>query len=251
MLSRQRSGTTMLRQVMNHHSDIYIYPEVFLANGQFWSFLREEDRSLPSQSVISRDEIDSLLDDFLSYLSSKAPKASVIAIDVKYDQLNIVPSPASGSLLPSILSMALRRRWPILHVVRENHLQVLLSNELARVNTFTGYTQAHKKRSTEIRCDNLLARLEKMEQSVCHARGLLKEFQLQSVEACYEHFALGTMPEKLKEYQKITDFFKFSALSEIHEKTIKVSPPLSEGIDNYDDVCSCLNGSQFESLLTQ
>lgn len=142
MIAQPRTGTTLLRNLVNQQSEVFMYGEVLYPDLFTWGFFSHILPSVygtPSNFLPTRwgERLIGYLDE-LTRLMSDAGK-SVVGFDVKIPQI---------SLVPHFHAAALASRFSILHVRRKNTLAAVLSYETLAKRLAAGYP-AHGPMPTE------------------------------------------------------------------------------------------------------
>jgi hypothetical protein len=132
MIAQPRTGTMLLRTLLNQHAKIYVYGEIFYPEFFFWGFF---SHLLPA---VNRD-VDNLLPtkwsthvvDYLEGLTGMMVDAgkSIVGFDVKIPQISFVPN-FHGSVEHA--------GFAVMHVRRRNSLAAILSYETMRRRTAEG-----------------------------------------------------------------------------------------------------------------
>ena len=134
----QRTGTNLLREILNTHPDIAMLGEVFTPDptrAHWDNFVRlEAAKAIPPRSS---HEATLLLDQYLDFVQhhwadGKKAHAQAYGFDVKYNQLRLVCPPDHDSAGPPFLLQHLQARGAVLiHTVRANVIQCAISTFIA------------------------------------------------------------------------------------------------------------------------
>jgi hypothetical protein len=149
---------------------------------------------------------------------------------------------------PEILVYLALRRVRIVHLVRKNHLDVIVSEELARV-TGTSHVVAGDKIDTPavtLDAATLVDRIGALERNVARARRMIRLSACPSIEVCYEALLDGDA-----ELDRIRSFL------DIPLKPLRPQSNLikrgarshREAITNFNEVTRALSGTPFLSLV--
>jgi LPS sulfotransferase NodH len=134
----QRTGTNLLREILNTNEQIAMLGEVFTPNptrAHWDNFVR----LLPAEALPPKTHADGrlLLDKYFDFVrnhwadGAKA-HSRVFGVDIKYNQLRRISAPDQNLAGPPFLLQDLRSRGAMLiHAVRENVLQCALSTMIA------------------------------------------------------------------------------------------------------------------------
>ena len=139
LLSRQRSGTTPLRSVLESHPDIFTFKEVFNLSGRdsdqpllresnFFTFLERYAKDDVRRTM--PDHHERLFLDYLEYLRCLSQKRYTL-IDVKYNTTHFLARPWQERGAPYLLELIVKHGLYVLNVTRRNYLRSILSSEKA------------------------------------------------------------------------------------------------------------------------
>lgn len=245
ILATQRTGSTWLTDMLDSHPAISSHEELFLPadeDRRSWGPAYQEFFDNYYQRQVKRQWPLTRLFWGVRYLEDLyAPRTGTEAIGMKlmYSQLK---------QRPWLLAYMVLRRVRIVHLVRTNALDVILSGATARARS-----QYHALASDPVApstvnlpAEDLVSELESLQHSVERIRLLLRLLPAPSVEVSYEELTrddgnafrpvfglLGVEPRRLS-----------SRFAKLNRK------PKSELIANYAEVERALSGTRFESLLT-
>lgn len=168
-----------------------------------------------------------------------APRAAIEAIGLKvmYGQLK---------RYPWLLAYMVLRRVRVLHLVRTNLLDVVVSQETAQARRqYHAYTsEAVDHSAIDLRTEQLVSQLEGLQRSVDAIRLLLRLLPTPSIEISYEE--LGRSGDALDA--------AFAFLGVVPQRVTSRFAKLNRGpkqalIANYQDVERTLRGTRFERFL--
>jgi hypothetical protein len=134
LLSRQRSGSTLLRSFINSHPDMIAFGELFYPDSSpefmagyyhYWLQRIASDRS----SIILEREPLALLEKYLESLSGIIEFKQSIVVDVKYSQ---------AENIPNFFRFINERGCPVIHLVRGNVLATYISDLVLNQRIATG-----------------------------------------------------------------------------------------------------------------
>jgi hypothetical protein len=175
-----------------------------------------------------------------SYLNALYNMPGAVGFKLMYAQLR---------MYPEILVYFVRHRVRVIHLVRRNHLDVLISYavkaKLGRAHLLTGQSRPDEIR-VELEAEDLIRRLDWLQKQQTIARRLLILSRLPHLEIGYEDLLRDQA-----NFFPILDFLSIdgqdqppqSALVKIRQQGQR------DVISNYDQVRATLAGSQFASLL--
>lgn len=254
LLARQRSGTGALGTILDKHNQVKYLGEIFhpgnVGNSHnFFTYKLEAIKKNPE--LVLPDRGIELLDGFLDWKADLI-KDQFPIIDVKYSSLHHISNPwLEPSARPHLLSHCVKNRLPIIHLTRENYLHGFVSGRLAEANNVwhARNDDEIKVTSVEINTDFLLSHFNQTKASVNLVRQWLgKRFFVLEVEYADLFAADGSFsPDIRDDLQDLLGIEAFTDTKPVFVKQNKA--PLSESIQNYDEVISALKGTDFEWML--
>jgi hypothetical protein len=237
ILSTQRSGSNFLEDRLAGHPAISMYRgEVFRKTLHAPTAYRGYRDAKVSRRLLGAVAPAAVKAQYLRWLHRSAPKdAPVIGFRVMYDQLR---------RNPSIASILLVTRTPVIHLVRENVLETYVSVVAARQSGLY-VTRSTKKKTPPVVIDaaSLVNELERRVALIDRHRRLLRASP--SIEVGFDLLVDG--PE-----QADTTTLGFLGLEPVPlGSRIQRSGdrPLTDRIANIDEVTDALRGSAFAHLL--
>jgi hypothetical protein len=150
---------------------------------------------------------------------------------------------------PEILPYLLRKRVRVVHLVRENHLDVLISfavkREIGRAHVLAGQDRP-RDTPVDLPVRSLLRRMRWLQLKHDTARRMLRASRLSHLEVTYE--GLVRDPGR---FDDILDFLGVATGSEQpHSNILKTRVgEQKDVIANYDEVVRALTGTRFAALL--
>lgn len=253
MIASVRSGTTMLRMIMNSHKDVCGWPEIFLRsnlglNFTIFEHIAEEDtieymrdiKNLDNKYKIYRENMDEVSAGYK--VGSK-----VTVVDVKYGQ--IVPHRScdwSGAeyVIDSILSSDCK----ILHLKRRNAVALEMASRLAELNPYTNYKEPYSVRKITLEPNEFYEAVEFNHRQTEKISGIICKSS-DNIEIAYEDIIdeRGLFSEKMA--KKLSEFFCIDDQFDRNVPTKKASPCPKEAIANYLDVYQRFKGTKFEHMI--
>jgi LPS sulfotransferase NodH len=244
ILATQRTGSTWLTDMLNSHPAIASYEELFLpanADRRPWG---PADQELFDNYYERRVRHEwPLAGSFwtLKYLEefyAPRPQTEAVGLKLMYSQLKE---------RPWLLAYVVLRRVRVIHLVRTNLLDVILSGETAKARRqyHALVSDAVAPSAVSLPTERLVPELENLQRSVDRIRQLLRLLPAPSVEVSYERLTrdeaafrpvfslLGVEPHSLGS--------RFAKLNRA---------PKADLIANYPEVERALTGTRFESFLT-
>lgn len=192
----QRSGTNILREILNTNKYIAMLGEVLSPNPApscWYNFIAD----LPSRDVPSLTSIDaeSLLDRYLEFIEYRIRNHWVdgdksgcyaIGMDIKYSQLrDIAPLNWDSAELPFLLGYLKSQEAIIIHVIRRNVIQCAISAMIAmQRGVWHNYDGARIDSSYHVDVEECLAHARAIVRERAVFMELAKGFSV--VTSCYE-----------------------------------------------------------------
>lgn len=254
ILASQRSGTHLLGSLIDHIPGCHYIGEVFLADndqpiseGSYWWFCQRHGHVEKPTGENIRSHFHRYLDVCLEWAQDANPDVQTAIMDIKYSHLyNLTPHTVDILGKPYLLSILRAERIPIIHLVRNNVLAQYVSRQLAVLPGNTGeLDRPHVHRSLRIDCRLLMPALRR----------------LQAETQTVQKWLSGHWPILQMRYEDLLDadgsFSLHTARSasrlltgeavDIRAKpsTVKVSPPLPEAVENWQEVCTTLQRTPF------
>lgn len=277
LIGFQRTGTNLLREVVNSNPRLFLYGEVFSVNESpsCWHKFKRTPEATP-YSPLDFDQAVILMDSYLSYLRDEGPEhtrdgAAWLGFDVKYDQLHCVrpfPSnyltrilrrlgrPAACTPVPYLLRYLRLRDIPIIHMLRRNVLHVAISVLIAwQRDRYHNYEHAtfHEKYPVKPR---LLLRIARKTMAERKAFEQLAE-GLRLLPCEYEDLVndlarrdeAGRFPPDTRVLRSIARFLGVPNTFSYDDRLRKtLNKPYAQIISNYKQVVRAVRNSEFEAF---
>jgi LPS sulfotransferase NodH len=243
VLATQRTGSTWLVEMLESHPGIAAYEELFLPHGarrttwggdsEFFDsyYARRARRQWPLARVLWS----------LRYLEEvySSPSMEAVGLKLMYGQLQAYPW---------LLAYIALRRVRVVHLVRTNLLDVILSRKTAEARR-----QYHAQASDSVdhvavhlQTEQLVSQLESLQRSVDTIRRLLRLLPAPCLEVSYEHLTVGqTALDDVLQFLNVTPKPLSSRLTKLNRDA---KPSL---IANYQEVEDALRGTRFECFLLE
>jgi LPS sulfotransferase NodH len=245
VLSTQRSGSTWVVDMLNSHPGVVTYSELFMHGGEGapnWG----AEKDIPYWQTFTREEGGGRLARsfklwrYLGRVYEERPGIEAIGFKLMYSQLTRVARP----LMPALWL----RRARIIHLLRRNALDVVLSKEAGEARR--GVLHAHSGERVEavrirLRTDDLLDRMVAHDRQIEGARVRFKHVGVPYREVVYEDLVAN-------EKEGFDSLFRFLGVEPqpVASSLRKVNPTSHEElIENYDEVRDALAGTEFAPLL--
>jgi LPS sulfotransferase NodH len=255
VFGHQRTGSTLLASRLDSHPSICCYEEIFLPSVDSTPALRDwlEARRISQCCRV----IPNVRSSFLSSLfdaNNLRGNAGAAGFKVMYDQMALWPRlaflmpPASRFFQDPALHRWLRsHRVLVIHILRRNHLKILVSQKLAvQSGRFHSRNPPTAEMKVFMSLAGLKSRLRRIELAERTARRCIDG--LPTMEIYYEDYTGGAASE--------IDARLCSALGQDLPAGGLTSPlrklssdDLRDTIANYDAVARHLSGSRFEHFL--
>ncbi len=239
IITTVRSGSTWLTTLLNSHSELKALPEIFNIYEEyedgFVSFKKyQKDRQLKRPWATFK---------YLNMLDSLPGEHKSIGFKVLYDRL---------SAQKEILGKIVLDRYKIIHLIRENHLDAIISARRAWVNGKRAMVQTTKEvkmEATYIDASSLLEEITQRELRIEKYQKIVNFLPNASLTIAYD--ALYGNTEKT--LSAIANFLKVKDSGISYKSDLK---KISKGgykdkIANYEEIKMVLSGTKFESLLQE
>jgi LPS sulfotransferase NodH len=239
VLTTQRNGSTWLMSVLNNIEGVTAHGELLLPRPRTTEPRWDSDFAR-KRYVESRAEYGALRPfSVFRYLDAVYADRHIVGFKLMYSQLR---------RYPEVLPYSLWRRIGVIHLVRRNHLDVLVSfaikRQIERAHILQG--QEHPRVRVRLAPDSLVRDIKRLQLKHGVARRLLRVTRLRHIEVGYE--------ELIRDASRFEDVFRFLNLA------LPVSVPRSnivrtragsqrDVIENYDEVRRALAGTPYSSLL--
>ncbi len=254
LLASYRSGSTWFIDVLNHIDGTAAFSELFsipatksgtenLDSGQSDQTTRYLDRSIRDYPHYYQPESGgSRIRPFsiFSYLNTFYQQKGTVGFKLMYTQL---------ARHPEIWAYIVRHRIRVVHLVRNNHLDVIISREMRKATKTThrvvGSTEV---KTTQITLDPAatVKRMKSLQRNINLARRLIRVSRVKSLEVSYEDLTHDSACfEPVWRFLQISD--RQTAPESNLVKLVRAGYP--EIITNYDDVWRSIQGTEFADLL--
>lgn len=255
VIGTQRSGTTVLRSLLDSHPDIKAFGEVFLPRHKkqkecFYHFLKNICLEDIEYVVPSPETNSKLFNLYLEYLEGLTKGSTLISIDCKYNFLLGALSLGEdcNRHKPFLLERMRKNNFHIIHLKRKNVLASLVSSKLSTKNQVwaTNDLSRLKHNTIYLPCENLLSDLKSRVANNLHFSTLLagkSTLEINYEDMFNDESFSSELLNTLAEFLNIPNSFNPEPLY------LKMTSPLSEAIENFDEVHRVLSGTEFESML--
>ena len=240
VLTTNRSGSEWMMSTLNSFPDVFAHSELFLPRRQVSEGKWNSDFAYPRfvESKVKGPAIRPF--SVFSYLNTFYSMPGKVGFKLMYKQLG---------LYPEILAYLLKHRVRVIHLMRQNHLDVMLSYavkaKLGQSHLLAGQSAPDELR-VQLDTRTLLRKLAWLQEQQNIARRLMKFFGLPHVEVIYEDLVRNHTL-----FLRIADFLSINAEQQIPKSAL--TKIRKEGhrdvIRNYDEVKEVLVNSKFAGLL--
>jgi len=239
ILTTQRSGSTWLNDLLNSHQHIRSFNEPFLISKYqpFW-----EIEGFPNFSLFKSMERGArpwVTFQYLKAMNLYSNAFDAVGFKLMYNQL---------LMFPEIMLKMIKDRYRIVHLIRQNALDLCISYQKARKLQKCHTTETLPKFSVNLDAGSIVRKLNKIQNKVILARTLLSLSGLEVIEIDYE----ALVSRHVKTILDILEFIKVrDAPIELTSHYKKISRGnYKEKIENYDEIVEVLKNTKFKHLIT-
>jgi len=240
VFTTQRSGSTWVMSVLNTYDDVNAQGELFLSRPRSPEKRWDSDFAY-SRYVESKAEHGNIRPrSVFRYLDTFFAQGAHVGFKLMYDQLRAYPE---------ILVYLLHRRVRVVHLVRENHLDVLISfalkREIGRAHVLDAKDRPREP-TVELPTASLVRKLRRLQFKHDAARRLLRTTRLPHVEVTYEELVRD--PGR---FDRVLEFLGISADGReprSHILKTRVGGQ-RDVVANYEEVERALASTRFAGLL--
>ena len=240
VFTTQRNGSTWLMSVLNGLENVTAQGELFLRRPRSPDTRWDSDFAYP-RYVESRRQHGSLRPfSVFRYLDAVYRSPGSVGFKLMYSQVRA---------FPEIVPYLMRKRVRAVHLVRRNHLDVLISFAIKR-EIGKAHLLSPEDRPRDVRVDidtaSLLKDLRKLEFKHAVGRRLLRACRLRHIEVAYEDLA-----SEPSHFDRVLEFLSVPAEQGLPESNIFKTRlgRQAEVVTNYEDVRAVLLNSRFAGLL--
>jgi LPS sulfotransferase NodH len=240
VLTTNRSGSTWLMSTLNSLPQVMAQGELFLPRPRVSERRWDSDFSRPRFIETKPEGLTFRPFSVFSYLNDLYLTPGSVGFKLMYEQLG---------LYPEILLYLIWHRIRVVHLVRRNHLDVILSYavkaKLGQAHLLLGQS-APKEMRVELDTKNLLKQMERLQKKQNLARRMLKWSRLPHVHVAYEDLLRDQAA-----MHPVLEFLSITPEGSMPQSTLKKirKGKQREVISNYDEVEELLANSSFAALL--
>lgn len=241
VLTTNRSGSVWVMSTLNSIQNVTAQGELFLPRKRVTEKRWDSDFACPRYIETKSNGLNIRPFSIFSYLDNLYGTPGSVGFKLMYAQLG---------RYPEILAYLIRRRIRVVHLVRRNHLDVVLSyalkTKLGQAHLLSGQT-APEDLCVELDDDHLVGQLNWLQKKHFMARKLLKWSRLPHMEVAYEDL----LRDQDHYFRLICGFLSIGLDADIPEsKLVKIRRGgHRKVITNYDAVQEVLANSKFAGLL--
>lgn len=246
LLTTYRSGSTWVMDVLNQLDGVTTYAELFhrptVADRQEAArterYLAETLRAYPHYYPDGHSGIRPTA--VWRYLAALYERPGAVGFKLMYPHL---------LALPEIWPFVMQRRISVVHLVRQNALDVIISREMRRATQVTHRVagdDARPQLQLTLDPDWLLGRLGALQRHVRLARKLLSMTGVRHLELHYE-----ALKQDAAMFTAVADFLEVAAPLHLPQSRLTrlVRSGYRDTLANYDDVAAALAGTEFADFL--
>jgi hypothetical protein len=237
VVTSARTGSTWLIDQLNAQPDVSAYGELLLGRARTGAQLVGR-ADFPRFIEVNDKKGLARVTGMISYLNRLYRKPGVVGFKLMYSCLRS---------FPEVYGYFVARRIRIVHLERENLLDVLVSDELARLTGTSHTTAVNGAPAPRITVDSstLLKRLERLETRRRQVKLLLRISACPIINVTYERLVASD-----RELLNVLDFFGIEQAVEFRSKLAKRGAAnRKDSISNFEEVRRLLSNSRFEWML--
>jgi len=238
LVGTQRSGTTFIRHCLISHEDVKCHGELFLKNYPFdaaYKNYRNKDIASKLRHYLARAR---LVREYLDEIY-RSCEGEAVGFKLMYSEIRTIPY-----AYPSVLKYIDDNKIKVVHVIRKNVLKTYVSRCTARQRKLYHIKEKVDVSKISLDTSHLLSELHKItrENEFWQARYSGGDYY----PVCYEDF----VNNKEKESAGLLRFLNVADDRVLISKILKINPDrLQYIVENYDDLCKVIAGSEFEYCL--
>lgn len=242
VLTTNRSGSVWVMSTLNSLPEITAQGELFLPRKRKVEKRWDSEFAIPRYIERSKNGFKPRPFSVFTYLDDLYRTPGTVGFKLMYKQLG---------LYPEILIYIFQKKTKVVHLVRKNHLDVLLSFELKR-KIGQAHLLAGQSAPDEIQVSldtkNLIKNMEKLQRKQNLARQLLAWFRLPNIEITYE--------ELLRDQANFNIILNFLSVDPDDNIPTSTLVKIRKGkhrqvISNYYEVQKVLERTSFSNLLDE
>ena len=240
VFTTQRNGSTWLMSVLNGLEGVSAQGELFLPRPRSPETRWDSEFALP-RYVESKRQYGSVRPfSVFKYLSALYRSEGAVGFKLMYSQLR---------RYPEILPYLMKKRIRVVHLIRRNHVDVLISFAIKR-EIGKAHILAPEDRPSDVTVEldtrSLMRDLRRLELKHTIGRTVLRLARLNHIEVVYEDLVCD--PAR---FDRVREFLDIPADQDVPTSNILKTRTQGQRqvIANYDEVRAVLQGSKFAHLL--
>lgn len=240
VFTTQRNGSTWLMSVLNGLEGVSAQGELFLPRPRSPETRWDSEFALPRYVESKRMHGSFRPFSVFNYLSALYRGDGAVGFKLMYSQLR---------RYPEILPYLMKKRIRVVHLVRRNHVDVLISFAIKR-EIGKAHILAPEDRPSDVKVvldtDSLLRDLRKLELKHTVGRTVLRLARLEHIEVAYEDLVADPAG-----FDRVREFLGIPVNQGALQSNILKTRTQGQRqvVANYDEVRAVLRGSKFAHLL--
>ncbi|TCK19462.1 sulfotransferase family protein [Thiogranum longum] len=235
ILSTQRSGSAFLATSLASHPLITCHREIFLQKNRNCDSYQMYRSSSLGRRVTDIFNRGSLVDKYLQGIFSADSHVSAAGFKLMYSQ---------AKRFPEVTNWLLENNVHIIHLIRKNYLRTILSACIAQARGIHHSSKTLEKTKVIIHPEMAMREMKKISDNINSYCSLFRNNPY--IEISYESF----VSDRDAQAKLILEFLAINNFSRLTSELVKNNPyPISELIQNYEEVSDALRGTQFDSFL--
>jgi LPS sulfotransferase NodH len=240
VLTTNRSGSEWVMSTLNSYPNVFAHSELFLPRPQVSEGKWNSNFAHPRYVETKPKGMGIRPLSVFSYLNAFYGKPGKVGFKLMYLQLG---------LYPEILLYLIKHRVRVIHLVRRNHLDVMLSYavkaKIGRSHLLVGQSTPSELR-VELDTRTLVRKLSWLHEQQNIARNVLKLFRLAHLEVIYEDLV-----QDQTNFHAIGDFLSIDSRQQVPQSALTKIRKAGhrDVIGNYEQVRQVLVNSKFAGLL--
>jgi len=241
VFTTNRSGSEWIISTLNNFQGVSAHGELFLPRPRILNEKWDADFAYTRFIETKFKGLTFRPFSVFSYLNTLYGMPGNVGFKLMYKQLG---------LYPEILAYFMRHRIRVLHLIRQNHLDVMVSYavkaKIGRAHLLVGQSAPDELR-VELDAGNLVRQLAWLQKQQDMARKLLKLSRLPHLEITYE----DVVRDQTRYFHLMGDFLSINSREQLPKSPLtKIRKATHRDmISNYDQVKQILSSSKFAGLL--
>lgn len=241
LLTKSRSGSKWLTELLDSHAEVAVFPELFggaqvrkdYGSDGVPTFDQYAARSRLSRTLPA--EVNRIA--YLRFLHGSGSGARAVGVKLVY-----------GHVTRGVLGYFAARRVRVVHLVRTNVFDSVVSYEAAKARRFAGGRRGEPIEPVRLRLDiaALRRRLDDHEYAIARARTAIQHWRLPWHDVYYEEL-VGRQDEAVV---GVLGFLGVAPITDgLQSSFIRVDDPPDVVIENAAEIRNALAGTRFEWML--